>query len=1082
MTKTFQIYFPGVWLVCLAGGVAALASLGCSPEAKGAKHIERGNRYYQAEEFNKAEIEYLNAFRLDQQNPLANRQLGLTYYWQGVWRKAAFFLQRSAIKDTNNFDLRLKYGLTCLQLRNMREAREQGKYLLSRQSTNEESFLMLTIALPTNEMASVRQQMQNLRPQAEKSAGFQIGWAILSIHQKDYPAAETTLRQAVAANPKSSLAYSILGRLNEALTNMPAADQALKMAADLAPARSTYKLDYAQFRLQLDDTNGANQIVDSVLAKAPDYLPAQLLKAELCISRKDFKEAESLLAKAVAKDPYNFQTLMLKASLLMSEGEPGRALVEFERLAAVYTNAPQIHYNLALAYLLNTNHVKAMASLGTAVKIAPDFAPAVLLLAQMDISRGSESDLNQAITLLRGLISKYDRLPRAYMLLAQAYLVGGHADGAAEIYRWLSSNEPNNTSHRLTLGRILRGQKKPAEARQVLEAARQKAPDNLPVLAALLELDLDEKNYAAAEARVKSAIEKQPQSAELYSLAGQVYRAQDKIAPSEAALQKALAIDPNSRAVSMELANLYAASGRGKEALGRFQSQAEKNPKDINAWLGIAAVQTRLKDYQAAKAAYEKVLAISPDSVTALNNLAELYTDNLSQLDKALELAQKARQLAPKNIAVTDTFGWVLYQQGEYAKALSLFYENSLQPNPAPEMYYHLGLAYYATGKDSQAKAALRQALLEIRNVELKDNITRLLSILAVDPRTADVKAVAMLEQRIEQQPADFFALVRLAAIRERDRDFDKALSLYDRALKVNPQDAGTLFALAQIYVAKNNDVKKAYPMVKNAHDLAPEDALVTALLGRLSLEMGEHKAALGYLQEASGKLPPQADLRYDLALARYYNGQIAEADAAMKSALQVNPTFARAEAAKQFVALNALYTDPPRARLMNAQIQAALKSDPNYLPALMAAGVVHEMETRTSEARLTYEKALAVAPLFAPAARQLCLLYTELAADDKRAYEMALKAREANPQDVPVARALGILSCRRGEFTRAVPLLTECVRTLTQDPELCYYLGLAQCKLKASKEGAVMLRKALSLGLKPPLANEANRMLSGIK
>jgi tetratricopeptide (TPR) repeat protein len=1082
VTKTFQIYSQGVWLVCLAGGLAVLVGLGCSPEAKRARHIERGNRYYQAGDFNKAEIEYLNALRLNQNDPLASRKLGLTYYWQGVWRKAGFLLRRSAKQDTNNFDLRLKYGLTCLQLRDMRSAREEGKYLLSRQPTNEEAFLMLTIALTTNEMASVRQHLQSLRPQVGDSAGFQIGWAILSIQRKDFQAAEASLRQAVAADPKSSIAYSILGKLNETLTNMPAAEQAFKMAADLAPARSTHKLDYAQFKMKIGDSNGANQIVDGVLAKAPDYLPAQLLKVELCLSKKDFKEAESFLAKAVAKDAFNFQTLMLKASLLMNQGEPGQALAQFERLAAVYSNAPQIHYNLALAYLINTNRAQARASLVTAVKIAPDFVPAVLLLAQLDIARGSESDLNQAITLLRGLISKYNRLTRAYTLLTQAYLAGGKADSAADVYRRLITVDPKDASHPLTLGRILLVQKKPAEARQVFEAVYRMAPDYLPAFMTLMDLDLSEEKYADAEARVKLAIEKYPQSPELYCLASQVYRAQDKIAQCEAALQKALALNPTYRAASLELANLYATSGRGKEALGRFQGQVDKNPKDLMAWLGIAVIQTQLKDYQAAKVAYEKMLAINPNYAPALNNLAELYADRLPQLDKALELAQKANQLVPQNPALTDTLGWVFYKRGEYAKALGLFYENSLQPNPAAEMYYHLGLAYYATGKDNQARAALQQALLGIRDAEQKDNSERLLSILAIDPRTADAKVVAMLEQRIEQTPSDSFALVRLAAIRERDGDFDKAVSLYERAIKVNPQYAGALFRLAQIYVAKNNNVKKAYPLVKSAHDIDPEDTLVTALLGRLSLEMGEHKAALGFLQEASDKLPRQADVRFDLAMACYYNGRVAEADAAMKSALQINPAFARAEAAKQFVALNALYTDPPRARLMNAQIQAALKSDPNYLPALMAAGVVHEMENRTAEARQAYEKALAVAPLFAPAARQLCLLYTELVTDDKRAYEMVLKAREANPQDAPVARALGILSCRRGEFARAVPLLTECARSLTQDPVIFYYLGLAQCQLKAPKEGAAMLRKALSLGLKPPLANEATRMLSGIK
>ena len=59
----------------------------------------------------------------------------------------------------------------------------------------------------------------------------------------------------------------------------------------------------------------------------------------------------------------------------------------------------------------------------------------------------------------------------------------------------------------------------------------------------------------------------------------------------------------------------------------------------------LALVYEKMQDYPKARDAYEKLLSINPDFVVALNNLAYLYTEQLNNLDKAYELARKARDL-----------------------------------------------------------------------------------------------------------------------------------------------------------------------------------------------------------------------------------------------------------------------------------------------------------------------------------------------------------------------------------------------------------------------------------------------------
>ena len=69
---------------------------------------------------------------------------------------------------------------------------------------------------------------------------------------------------------------------------------------------------------------------------------------------------------------------------------------------------------------------------------------------------------------------------------------------------------------------------------------------------------------------------------------------------------------------------------------------------------------------------------------------------------------------------------------------------------------------------------------------------------------------------------------------------------------------------------------------------------------------------------------------------------------------------------------------------------------------------------------------------------------------NDKKAYELAAKAREALPDDPDLAKALGIVTYRQGDYARAVNLLKESNRNRGGDAQLMYYLGMAQFQAQA--------------------------------
>ncbi len=115
---------------------------------------------------------------------------------------------------------------------------------------------------------------------------------------------------------------------------------------------------------------------------------------------------------------------------------------------------------------------------------------------------------------------------------------------------------------------------------------------------------------------------------------------------------------------------------------------------------------------EAAVALLSQAIAAGPEFAAAYNTLAWLYADKLeTNLLEAEKLARRALELDPDATHINDTLGWILYKQGRYTEALTVF-EQALAraPNNA-EYFYHGSLAAMKNGQTSQALEYLNRAV-----------------------------------------------------------------------------------------------------------------------------------------------------------------------------------------------------------------------------------------------------------------------------------------------------------------------------------------------------------------------------------
>ncbi len=112
-----------------------------------------------------------------------------------------------------------------------------------------------------------------------------------------------------------------------------------------------------------------------------------------------------------------------------------------------------------------------------------------------------------------------------------------------------------------------------------------------------------------------------------------------------------------------------------------------------------------------AAAVHRRLIEHDPEAVTSLNFLAYELADKGENLEEALDLATRARELAPESPLVRDTLGWTYYRLGRYEEAiLELELAVSLGAQ-SPVVLEHLGDAYDALGRVDDARDAWRRAL-----------------------------------------------------------------------------------------------------------------------------------------------------------------------------------------------------------------------------------------------------------------------------------------------------------------------------------------------------------------------------------
>src|ERR1017187_1011847 len=122
---------------------AVLLFPGCSRQARKARYIGKADRDFEAGQYDAAEVEYLNAARIDQKDPHVVGRLGIIYFEEGLVQRSFNLLTAAERLAHDDLEVRKDVGLYLLALGKTEAARDEAMYILQRDPSSGDAPLLL---------------------------------------------------------------------------------------------------------------------------------------------------------------------------------------------------------------------------------------------------------------------------------------------------------------------------------------------------------------------------------------------------------------------------------------------------------------------------------------------------------------------------------------------------------------------------------------------------------------------------------------------------------------------------------------------------------------------------------------------------------------------------------------------------------------------------------------------------------------------------------------------------------------------------------------------------------------------------
>src|SRR5271165_6666192 len=569
--------------------------------------------------------------------------------------------------------------------------------------------------------------------------------------------------------------------------------------------------------------------------------------------------------------------------------------------------------------------------------------------------------------------------------------------------------------------------------------------------------------------------------------------------------------DPNSDYLNAALAELYARTGRIRDAVLEAQDILKRDGNNLEAHRLLGRIYLRsLGDMQAGTQSqeilklaieqYEQLVKLDPNSVEDHLLLGRLYRLN-NELLKSESEFKTAVKIAPDSEEAVSTLAYLYNEEGDSAHALQVL-------NAIPEtartakLYSALGYTYEQQKQYKEAIDAYR------RSTELdRDNLDSVRGL--AQNLMNDGQTEAALEQYkviADSDPSDAQTYMRIAEIDRRNGKFDQALEALKKANSVVPDSLEVQYNIAVIDEAQgrfddaitvlnqllqkteHSDGQYSTPEKNNravfierlgtVYREANKQQLAVETFRKV-LDLGDENAIRGYQQiietyrdnrqwqmatdvaaEAAKKFPDDRDLQMVSASQQADMGNADAAIARVKAMLKGTP-----DDRTVYVALAQMNSRVKNWKLAEEYISKALElatrqEDKDYV--IFVQGSIYERQKKYDLAEESFHKVLADDPKSAMALNYLGYMLADRGTRVEEALGYIRRAVALDPQNGAYLDSLGWAYYKLGNYDLAEENLRRASERIGNDPTVHQHLGELYQKTGRLKLATTHFERAL--------------------
>jgi tetratricopeptide (TPR) repeat protein len=586
-------------------------------------------------------------------------------------------------------------------------------------------------------------------------------------------------------------------------------------------------------------------------------------------------------------------------------------------------------------------------------------------------------------------------------------------------------------------------------------------------------------------------------------LAG-VYNRGDYIDHAVSEYKLAIAADPSSLFLRVELAELYWRISRVADAIHEAEDILKAHPDYPDAhrllarvyWHMLGADQTEKVNKDTLAKALEHMEALTrldPSDLDSWEVLGRLYRMS-NQNQKAEEAFKKILNVDPGSKEGLASLAELYFEQGDYAGTVE-----QLKRVPDGDLDSRLlgmlGYAYSQLHDYESAVATYEKAMAQdSENQNLRRAYAEALLGMGNSPA-----ARAEFEKVLKAEPDDAVTYLRLAQLDRQEGRFDQARKELERARTLQPDKAEDLdityqeglledaagnqdkaIEIFQGLVKKSERAADQYtPAEANNHalfleklgliyrqqkksDLALQTFRRMVAMGDGQASRGEEliidlmrqnhqlPQALAEVNAAIAKFPDEHSLRILRAYVLGESGQVEEAIKQLQALLNNSPDDRQIYLSMMQVYSQAKQYDAAEQAINKALAASPKPEDQEYSRFLL--GSVYERQKKYDLAEEQFKKVLEVNPFNASAANYLGYMLADRGVRLEESLKYIQKAIQLEPNNGAYLDSLGWAYYKMNRFDLAEPPLEQAARMISDDPTILEHLGHVYLRMGKEK------------------------------